>query len=118
MDTIRIISARVASTHVRVGHKAGRYYNDIAAAFADGQVDYIYVALAKPAAILTEIGQGRRAARLVPFPDDVRKHLIDTYAYNEGVLPASAYPNLQSADLKVTTMDSVILVGHLARNMP
>ncbi len=25
MDTIRIISARVASTHVRVRHKAGRY---------------------------------------------------------------------------------------------
>lgn len=92
----------------------GRYlngsYNDIAAAFGDGQVDYIYVALAKPAAILTEIGQGRRAARLVGFPDDVRKHLIDAYAYNEGVLPAAAYPTLQSADLKVTTMDSVVLV--------
>lgn len=92
----------------------GRYlngsYNDIAAAFGDGQVDYVYCALAKPAAILTEIGQGRRPARLVAFPDDVRKHLIDAYAYNEGVLPAAAYPNLQSADLKVTTMDSVVLL--------
>ena len=53
---------------------------------------------------------GRRAARLVAFPDDVRKHLIDTYAYNQGVLPASAYPALQTADLPVTTMDSVIVV--------
>lgn len=98
----------------RIRAEGGRYlngsYNDIAAAFGDGQVDYVYCALAKPAAILTEIGQGRRPARLVGFPDDVRKHLIDAYAYNEGVLPASAYPNLQSSDLKVTTMDSVIIL--------
>jgi TRAP transporter TAXI family solute receptor len=97
-----------------IRNNGGRYLNgsyaDIAAAFADGQVDYLYCALAKPAAILTEIGQGRRPARLVGFPDDVRKHLIDTYAYAEGVLPAGTYPALQNADLMVTTMDSVILV--------
>lgn len=97
---------------IRAG--GGRYLNgsyaDIAAAFTDGQVDYLYAALAKPAAVLTEIGQGRRAARLVGFPDDVRKHLIDTYAYAEGVLPAGTYPTLQTGDLMVTTMDSVILV--------
>ena len=85
-------------------------YNDIAAAFGDGQVDYLYVALAKPAAILTEIGQGRRSAKLVAFPEDVRKHLIDAYAYNQGVLPAGTYPALQSGDVPVTTMDSVIVV--------
>ena len=73
-------------------------------------MDYLYCALAKPAAILTELGQGRRSSRLVAFPDDIRKHLIDAYAYNEGVLPAAAYPALQTADLPVTTMDSVIVV--------
>lgn len=97
---------------IRAG--GGRYlngsYTDIASAYADGQVDYLYAALAKPAAILTEIGQGRRPSRLVGFPDDLRKHLIDTYAYNEGVLPAASYPTLQNADLKVTTMDTVIMV--------
>jgi TRAP transporter TAXI family solute receptor len=94
----------------------GRYLNgsyaDIAAAYADGQVDYLYAALAKPAAILTEIGQGRRASRMVAWPDDLRKHLIDTFAYAEGPLPASTYPTLMNADLTVTTMDSVILVHH------
>ena len=98
----------------RIRSEGGRYlngsYTDIASAYGDGQVDYLYVALAKPAAILTEVGQGRRTSRLVAFPDDVRKHLIDTYAYNEGILPAATYPQLQSADLKVTTMDSVIMV--------
>jgi TRAP transporter TAXI family solute receptor len=97
----------------RIRAEGGRYlngsYTDIAGAFADGQVDYLYVALAKPAAILTELGQGRRPARLVEFPDDVRKHLIDSYAYAEGVLPAGTYPALQTTDLKVTTMDSVVL---------
>jgi uncharacterized protein len=98
----------------KIRSDGGRYlngsYNDIAAAFGDGQVDYLYFALAKPAAILTEIAQGRRAARLVGFPDDLRKHLIEAYAYNEGVLPAATYPTLQGGDLKVTTMDSVILL--------
>ncbi|MGG5822151.1 TAXI family TRAP transporter solute-binding subunit [Falsiroseomonas sp. HW251] len=92
----------------------GRYlngsYTDIAAAFADGQVDYLYAALAKPAAILTEIGQGRRNARLVEFPDEVRKHLIDAFAYAEGVIPAGTYPTLQDRDVKVTTMDTVLMV--------
>ena len=93
----------------------GRYLNgsyaDIAAAYNDGQVDYLYCALAKPAAILTEIGQGRRATRLVAWPEDVRKHLSDTYAYNQGLLPANTYPGLgQTMDLTVTTMDTVIMV--------
>ncbi|MCR0980742.1 TAXI family TRAP transporter solute-binding subunit [Roseomonas populi] len=85
-------------------------YNDVAAAFGDGQVDCVYFALAKPAAILTELGQGRRTSKLVAFPEDVRKHLIDTYAYNQGIIPAAAYPTLQTADVPVTTMDSVIVV--------
>jgi TRAP transporter TAXI family solute receptor len=92
----------------------GRYLNgsyaDIAAAYADGQVDYLYASLARPAAIFTEIAQGRRGGRLVAFPDDVRKHLIERYAYSEGILPASTYPALQTGDVPVTTMDSVIMV--------
>lgn len=93
----------------------GRYLNgsyaDISAAFIDGQVDYMYVALARPAAILTEIAQGRRTGRLVGFPDDVRAHLISTFAYTEADLPAATYPALQTGPLKVTAMDSVILVN-------
>ncbi|WP_458097408.1 TAXI family TRAP transporter solute-binding subunit [Roseomonas sp. WA12] len=112
--TLQRIMKFVGTSPEKIRAEGGVYlngsYNDIAAAYGDGQVDYLYCALAKPAAILTELGQGRRTSRLVAFPDDVRKHLIDTYAYNEGVLPAASYPTLQSADLKVTTMDSVIVV--------
>jgi TRAP transporter TAXI family solute receptor len=91
------------------GRMVNGSYNDLVAAWNDGQVDYVYVALAKPAAMLNEIAQGRRAARLVEFPDDIRKHLSDTYAYGEGVLPAGTYPQLQDRDLKVTTMDTVLI---------
>lgn len=112
--TLQRIMRFLGTSPERIRAEGGRYLNgsyaDIAAAFTDGQVDYLYAALAKPAAILTEIGQGRRPARLVGFPDEVRRHLIETYAYAEGVLPAGTYPTLQSGDLMVTTMDSVILV--------
>jgi TRAP transporter TAXI family solute receptor len=112
--TLQRVMKFVGTSPDKIRSEGGRYlngsYNDIASAFSDGQVDYIYVALAKPAAILTEIGQGRRRAALVEFPADLRKHLIDTYAYNEGIIPAGTYPMLQGADVAVTTMDSVILV--------
>jgi TRAP-type uncharacterized transport system substrate-binding protein len=70
----------------------------------------VRTALAKPAAIFTEIAQGRRSGALVAFPADIRKHLIDQYAYAEGELPAGTYPTLQSGPVPVTLMDSVILV--------
>ncbi len=85
-------------------------YADIASAYNDGQVDYLYAALARPGAIFTEIAQGRRASALVAFPEDLRKHLADQYAYAQGVIPAATYPGLQTADVPVTTMDSVIMV--------
>jgi TRAP transporter TAXI family solute receptor len=85
-------------------------YADIAAAFSDGQVDHLYFALAKPAAILVEIAQGRRAGRLVDFSQDLRDHLQKEYAYSQGAIPAGTYPTLQSGDVPVTTMDSVVMV--------
>lgn len=93
----------------------GRYlngsYNDIASAFNDGQVDYVYIALARPAALLTEIAQGRRAAKLIAFPDDIRTHMKATFAYSEASVPPAAYPTLLSAPIMVTAMDSVVLVA-------
>ncbi len=93
----------------------GRYlngsYNDVGAAFIDGQVDYIYVALARPAALLTEIAQGRRAAKLFAFDADISAHLIERYAYTQANVPPTAYPQLLQAAIDVTAMDSVILLN-------
>ncbi len=113
--TLQRILKFYGTTPDAIRASGGRYLNgsyaDIAAAYNDGQVDYLYAALAKPAAILTEIGQGRRPSRVVAWPEDVRKHLAEVYAYNQGVLPANTYPSLgQTTDLTVTTMDTVIMV--------
>lgn len=112
--TLQRILKFLGTSPDRIRAEGGRYLNgsyaDIGSAYSDGQVDYLYAALARPAAIFTEIAQGRRGGRLVAFPGDVRKHLIDRYSYAEGVLPAATYPALQSADVPVTLMDSVIMV--------
>jgi TRAP transporter TAXI family solute receptor len=112
--TLQRILRFLGTSPEKIRAEGGTYLNgsyaDIAAAFTDGQVDYLYFALARPAAILTEIAQGRRTGRLVEFPVDLRRHLIDQYAYSEGAIPAGTYPTLQSGDVSVTTMDSVIMV--------
>lgn len=112
--TLQRILRFLGTSPDKIRSEGGRYltgsYADIAAAYNDGQVDYLYCALAKPASIMTEISQGRRGGRMVAFPDDVRAHLIQQYAYAEGILPASTYPQLMSGDVPVTMMDSVILV--------
>jgi TRAP transporter TAXI family solute receptor len=98
----------------KIRAEGGRYltgsYADIGAAFSDGQADYLYAALARPASIFTEIAQGRRTGKLTEFPADVRKHLIDQYSYAEGFIPAGTYPALQTAAVPVTMMDSVLMV--------
>jgi uncharacterized protein len=112
--TLQRILKFLGTSPDRIRAEGGRYLNgsyaDIGSAYSDGQVDYLYAALARPAAIFTEIAQGRRIGKMVEFPAEVRKHLIDQYAYAEGILPAGTYPALQSGDVPVTLMDSVIMV--------
>ena len=111
--TIRRILRFLNTSPDQINAQGGRYlmgsYADIAAAYNDGQVDYLYAALARPAAIFTEIAQGRRGGRMVAFPQDIRDHLQQTYAYAQGVLPGTTYPPLMRGDVPVTMMDSVIL---------
>lgn len=113
--TLQRILKFLGSSPDKIRAEGGRYLNgsyaDIGAAYNDGQVDYLYVALAKPAALMTEVAQGRRGGRLTAFPDDIRKHLIDEYAYAEGTLEKSDYPALLDGAIPVTMMDSVILVN-------
>jgi len=112
--TLQRILRFIGTSPEAIRNGGGRYlngsYNDIAAAFIDGQVDYLYFALARPAAILTEIAQGRRQAKLLGFDNDIRAHMIERYSYAQSNCPPSAYPALLQAPIDVTAMDSVILV--------
>jgi TRAP transporter TAXI family solute receptor len=86
-------------------------YSDIAAAYGDNQVDYLYVALARPAAMVMEIARGRRPARLVAFPQELRDQLSANHGLSQGVIPAGTYPGMQDGDVPVTTMDTVLMAG-------
>ncbi len=118
--TLQRILRFLGTSPDKIRSDGGRYlngsYSDIGAAYNDGQVDYVYVALAKPAALMTEIAQGRRGGRLTAFPDDVRKHMTDEYAYAQGTLEKSDYPALLDDAIPVTMMDSVIVVHESVPN--
>jgi TRAP transporter TAXI family solute receptor len=112
--TLQRILKFLGTSPDKIREEGGRYlsgsYADIGSAYSDGQADYVYAALARPAALFAEIAQGRRGGVLVEFPADVRKHLMDEYSYAQGIIPANTYPDLQSGDVPVTMMDSVIMV--------
>jgi TRAP transporter TAXI family solute receptor len=74
-------------------------------------VDYLYVALAKPAAMVMEIARGRRAAQLVAFPQALRDELTKQHGLSQGVIPAGTYAGMQEGDVPVTTMDTVLLAS-------
>lgn len=112
--TLQRILRFIGSSPDRIRSEGGRYLNgsyaDLGTAYNDGQIDYVYVALAKPAALMQEIARGRRGGRMVAFPQDIRDHLTRQYAYAQGTLPGATYPTMMSGDIPVTMMDSVILV--------
>jgi len=113
--TFRRILKFYGTSPEKLREAGGRYvngtYTDLIAAWNDGQIDYVYAALARPAATVTELAQGARKASLVSFPPALRDHMTRTYGYGQGRIPVGTYPELQADDIQVTTMDSVILVG-------
>lgn len=112
--TLQRIMRFIGTSPDKIRAEGGRYLNgsyaDLGTAYNDGQIDYVYVALAKPAALMQEIARGRRGGQMVAFPQDIRDHLTQQYAYAQGTLPGATYPTMMSGDIPVTMMDSVILV--------
>ena len=112
--TLQRILRFIGSSPDKIRAEGGRYLNgsyaDLGTAYNDGQIDYVYVALAKPAALMQEIARGRRGGQMVAFPQDIRDHLTQQYAYAQGTLPGATYPTMMTGDIAVTMMDSVILV--------
>lgn len=112
--TLQRILRFLGSSPDKIRAEGGRYLNgsyaDLGTAYNDGQIDYVYVALAKPAALMQEIARGRRGGQMVAFPQDIRDHLTQQYAYAQGILPGATYPTMMTGDIPVTMMDSVILV--------
>jgi TRAP transporter TAXI family solute receptor len=86
-------------------------YAELVGAFADSRIDYVWGAASVPASMATEVSNGRRAAKLLAFPDDLQEHLQKTFGYGRDAIPAGSYPTLQSGPVSVTSLEAIILVG-------
>ena len=75
-------------------------YLDLASAFKDGQIDYIFVLLGLPGAMIVDAAQGR-AAELVPFDDDLRDALSEAWGYQRLSIPAGTYQANEAQDVPV-----------------
>ncbi|MCC7283573.1 MAG: TAXI family TRAP transporter solute-binding subunit, partial [Acetobacteraceae bacterium] len=86
-------------------------YSEIVGAFSDSRIDLVWGAASVPSAMATEISTGRRAAKLLAFPEDLQEHLQKSFGYGRDVIPASAYPTLQTGPLGVTAMEAIIMAN-------
>lgn len=78
---------KIASWGGKVTH-AG--YNDQATLFKDRHVDAIFGNIAIPWTAAME-AQLSRKIKVLPFPEDLQKHLMDKYAFSQGEIPAGTY---------------------------
>lgn len=117
--SLRRILSHIGSSPEKIRMQGGVYftgtYNELAAAYMDGYIDYVYAALARPAAMFLELARSARGGRLLGFPNDICEYMASTFKYKTGTIPARTYPTLQSSDLRVITMDTVLLAN---KNLP
>jgi hypothetical protein len=85
-------------------------YNELANAFKNNQVDYLFIVLGIPGAAVIDMQQGRDAT-LVAFPEEVRKSLSGKFGYSVGEFPATTYPKYQNAAVPTIIMATTLMVS-------
>ena len=91
-SSLKVIGTSPDKIRAEGGSYLNGSYADIAAAYNDGQVDYLYAALSPPASIFTEIRQGRPGGNMVAFPPVVRDHRPKEFAQPPGIPPGATVP--------------------------
>jgi TRAP transporter TAXI family solute receptor len=88
-------------------------YTQLISAFQDDQIDVLWGAGSVPTGIALEVETGRRAAKLIAFPQPLMSSLTERFGYGTGEIPAKSYGALQAegAAVPVTTLEAVVLVG-------
>jgi uncharacterized protein len=85
-------------------------YNELANAFKNNQVDYIFLVLGIPGAAVIDMQQGRDA-ELVAWPDEVRQKFAKQYGYSVGEFPAKTYPKYQTGAVPTIIMATTLMVS-------
>lgn len=85
-------------------------YNDLASAFKDGQVDYIFIVLGIPGAAVIDISKGRKA-ELLGWPDELAGAMATKYGYSRGAFPRTTYPDAQAGDVPTIIMATTLMTS-------
>lgn len=85
-------------------------YNELANAFKDRQVDYVFLVLGIPGAAVIDLSQGRKG-ELVAWPEELRKTMAQKYGYSMGAFPAETYPALQKGPSPTIIMATTLMVS-------
>ena len=85
-------------------------YNELASAFKDKQVDYMFIVLGIPGAAVIDMSQGR-GGELLAWPQPLREKMSKTYGYSIGDIPATTYPKYQKAAVPTIIMATTLMVS-------
>ncbi|MBT9290017.1 TAXI family TRAP transporter solute-binding subunit [Prosthecodimorpha staleyi] len=86
-------------------------YSELIQGFNDGQFDVLWTAGEIPSGIASQVQDGRRKTKLLPFPAELSKDFAARFGYAEATIKNGSFPALQSADLPVTAMGNLYLVS-------
>lgn len=85
-------------------------YNELASAYKDRHVDYIFIVLGIPGAAVIDMAQGRKG-ELVAWPQDIRTGMSQKYGYSIGEFPATTYPAFQKGPSPTIIMATTLMVS-------
>lgn len=85
-------------------------YSELASAFKDNQIDYVFFAQGLPGAAVIDMATGRDA-QLLDFPKPLTEFIYKKYGMGTGTIPAGTYPKYQSRDVPVLSMATTLITS-------
>ena len=85
-------------------------YNELASAWKDRQVDYMFIVLGVPGAAVIDMTQSRHG-QLMPWPEDLQQTFQKKYGYTLGQFPAGTYPHLQDGAVSTIIMATTLMAS-------
>lgn len=86
-------------------------YGELIQGFNDNQFSVLWTAGEIPSGLASQIVDGRRKVKFAAFPADLQNVLTEKFGYSKGTIPAGTFPELQSADVSVSSMGNIYLVS-------
>ena len=85
-------------------------YSELASAFKDSQIDYVFFAQGLPGAAVIDMSTGRDA-QLLDFPKALTDFIYKKYGMGTGTIPAGTYPKYQSKNVTVMSMATTLITS-------